>query len=194
MPPTKTIIASRARVMSKPRGVQPAAELSPEARRRYLADAARRELDTLRASLDVRLAALEEALDHPDPRTSLEELVLNLARVATAEAEAAAARACLEAQLDAENRAALGGAEMRRSIEAERAGMDTVRADLEEAQAALEGEREGGAKLRKAIAEARTALEAERAAVISRDRALEQTRVAMLATQEAAEARVGTLD
>ena len=48
--------------MSKPQVVQPAAELSPEARRRYLADAARRELDALRASLDARLAALEDAL------------------------------------------------------------------------------------------------------------------------------------
>src|SRR5258705_3344214 len=150
MPPTKTIIASRARVMSKPRGVQPAAELSPEARRRYLADAARRELDTLRASLDVRLAALEEALDHPDPRTSLEELVLNLARVATAEAEAAAARACLEAQLDAEQRAEFDGDEMRRSLEAERASMDAVRVELEQAQSSLAAEREAGAKLRRA--------------------------------------------
>ena len=109
--------------MSKPRGVQPAAELSPEARRQYLADGARRELDALRASLDARLAALEDALAHPDPRVSLEELVLNLARVATAEAEATAARACLEAQLDAEHRAALDGDEMRRSLEAERAGI-----------------------------------------------------------------------
>src|SRR6185436_20785408 len=134
--------------MIKPHGVQPAAE-SPEARRRYLADAARRELDALRASLDARLAALEDALAHPDPHTSLEELVLDLARVATTEAEASAARACLEAQLDAENRAAQAGAELRRSIDAERAGMETVRAELEEAQAALEGEREGGAKLRK---------------------------------------------
>ncbi|MCU1382384.1 MAG: hypothetical protein JWL71_1081, partial [Acidobacteria bacterium] len=64
-----------------------------------LVTTAQRELDALRAELEARLAALERALTHPEPGVSLEKLLMDLARTATAEAEAAAARATLEAQL-----------------------------------------------------------------------------------------------
>src|SRR5215218_453998 len=100
--------------MSKPHAVPPGAEVSAGARRRFMADAARRELDELRTSLDARLADLEEALANPDPKTSLEELVLELARVATAEADAAASRASLEAQVEAQDRAEAATAEAMR--------------------------------------------------------------------------------
>ena len=89
------------------RRTPPKAEPLPQLVRQYLATNAQRELDTLRSELDSRLAALEGALAHPDPRASLENLVLELARVATAEAEAAATRASLEAQLNAQDRAFL---------------------------------------------------------------------------------------
>jgi hypothetical protein len=50
----------------------PAAELSPETVRQYLAVNAQRELDALRENLDVRLVALEAAVAAPDQPTSLE--------------------------------------------------------------------------------------------------------------------------
>src|SRR5262245_35216368 len=100
---------------------------SPDALRRYLAETAQRELDELRAEFDVRLAALETALSRRDPRTSLEHVVLDLARVATAEAEAAAQRASLEAQIHAETQAAAAEAETRRELESERASNAALR-------------------------------------------------------------------
>ena len=69
--------------------------------RRHLADVTR-ELDGLRTALDTKLATLETALKNPGPDVSLEALVIDLARVATAEAEATAARACLQAKLAGE--------------------------------------------------------------------------------------------
>ena len=180
--------------MSKPHVVPPTAELSPDARRRYLADAARRELDALHVALDQRLAALEHGLAHPDPDTSLEELVLDLARVATAEAEAAAGRASLEAQLYAEDRAAVAEAEARRLLAAERAIAEALRLELEQARTALGAERDAGAKVRKALADARTAVEAERAAVVARDRTVEQARAALLTSQNAVAARGAELE
>src|ERR1700704_849391 len=107
--------------MSNPPVVQPAADLPPDALRRYLAETARRELDALRAAFDARLAALEAALAHPDQHASLETLVLDLARVATVEAESAVARAILQAQSDAQARAAAVTAETLRLLETERA-------------------------------------------------------------------------
>ena len=57
---------------------------SSQALRQSLAASARHELDTLRAELETRLGALEAALAQPDPAPSLERLVIDLARVATA--------------------------------------------------------------------------------------------------------------
>src|ERR1700722_12376561 len=79
MPLTKTIIGSRGLAMSNQRKAQPAADLSLDVLRSYLSDNARRELDTLRTSLDARLGALEDALAHPERQASLEALVLDLA-------------------------------------------------------------------------------------------------------------------
>ena len=92
--------------MSDSRSPQPLPGQTPDAIRRALVDAAQRELDGLRAALDMRLAALETALAQPNQQTPLEHLVLDLARVATAEAESAATRACLQAQFEAQQRAA----------------------------------------------------------------------------------------
>src|SRR3978361_1922241 len=111
--------------------VDPSADASQQAIRHSLADAAGRELDALRAALDVHLSALEAALAHPDPRTSREELVLNLARVAHARARASAPRAARLGQLAAQAHADAAVAEAQRALDAERAIAVSVRSDLE---------------------------------------------------------------
>ncbi|HET6955296.1 MAG TPA: hypothetical protein VFI56_01905, partial [Vicinamibacterales bacterium] len=83
---------------------------SQQAIRQSLLANARHELDTLRAELETRLAALETALALPNP-PALERLVIDLARVATAEAESAAVRATLEAQTQAQDDAGVAVAE-----------------------------------------------------------------------------------
>ena len=55
-----------------------------------LPEEAQRHLDALRGAIDLRLAALEAALSDPTRSTALEALILDLARVATLEAQAAA--------------------------------------------------------------------------------------------------------
>ena len=77
---------------------------SPDALRNYLSERSRTELDELRSELDARLLALENALTSPDDCESLESLVIDLARVAMDEAEAAARRAIFDAQSDAQYR------------------------------------------------------------------------------------------
>ena len=121
--------------------------------RRYLADAAVRELDTLRAQLDTRLAALETALAHPERYASLDTLVVELARVATAEAEAAARRAAVEAQAQAQ-----------RSVEADRAAAAAVRSELDQARAALRHERDAAGGMRQELSTVGGALEEARTA------------------------------
>jgi hypothetical protein len=167
--------------------VSPAADPSPETVRQYLAANAQRELDALRAALDVRLSALEAALAHPDPRTSLEGLVLDLARIATAEAESAAGRASLEAQLHAQERAAVAVATAQRSLEAEQAITKALRLELEQARTALDAEREAAARLRQELDRAGQSLEQDRAAGVEAFRELERARAAL---QDALEAGV----
>jgi chromosome segregation ATPase len=89
----------------------------------------------------VRLNALESALARPDSRHQLEDLVLALARVATAEAESAAVRAALAARIEAKEAADRAVAELQHAIETERASARTARMELAEAQSALEHER-----------------------------------------------------
>src|SRR3989442_14395021 len=118
--------------------------MSTDALRRYLDETAQRELDELRAALDERLSALEHALAHPSPKTSLADLVLELARVATAEAEAAAARACLQAQVDAQQRAK-PGVDAQHSFDAERAVTTALRLEIEHVRTAPKAESENHA-------------------------------------------------
>src|SRR5262245_16171645 len=158
--------------------------MSIDAARRYLDETAQRELDDLRAALDVRLAALEAALANPNPKTSLANLVLDLARVATAEAEAAAARASLAAQVDAHQRAATG-ADAQHSLEAERSANRALRLEIEQVQKTLKAESEGAARLRQQIEELRGAHDSARAADSGRSRELEHARAALMAEQDA---------
>ena len=126
--------------MSKQQIAPPAGDPSPDTIRQYLAATAQRELDALRAQLDERLSALEAAIARPDQRGSLERLVLDLARVATAEAQSAAARATLEAQLHAQERAAASATDVQRALDAERSMTTAVGLEVEQLRTALETE------------------------------------------------------
>src|SRR5437764_9861895 len=145
--------------MSKQQIAPPAGDPSPDTIRQYLAATAQRELDALRAQLDERLSALEAAIARPDQRGSLERLVLDLARVATAEAQSAAARATLEAQLHAQERATAAASEAQRLLAEERATTTALRFDLEQARAALDAEQETAVRLRQESDRIRQAVE-----------------------------------
>src|SRR5579862_9592851 len=134
------MMALRLHSARRPRAMNSAA--APEMRRDEVC-AAQQELESLRALLEDRLAALEAALESPNEGDSLESLVLDLSRVATEEAQAAARRACLETQLDAETRMAAVRATAQRAVDIERsAGADLrhVFRESEQQREALERE------------------------------------------------------
>lgn len=110
----------------------------PDRLKQYLTDMARRELDTLRADLEVRLVALETALARPDQHHSIETLVFDLARAATLEAEAAASRAMLAAQIEAQERT--GTADALRDLEAERNAVKALRAEFDQLRSRAEAD------------------------------------------------------
>lgn len=155
--------------------VSPAVDVSPETRQ-HLAAGARRELDALRAELDRCLSALEAALAHPDSRTSLADLVLDLARVATAEAEAAAARAALEAQLLAQERADAAASDAQRALDAERAIAKGLGQDLDRTRTEVSAAREAAAQLQQEFKSVRHSLEQERLQNAEAMRNLERAR------------------
>ena len=99
-----------------------------------LLDSAQRQLDALRAAISARLAELESALNDPAGAGALTGLILDLSRLATTEAQAAAARACLEVKHDGE--AALLEADARSSgaMAAERKTSSDLRKALEASQ------------------------------------------------------------
>src|SRR5690242_8740837 len=96
-----------------------------------LLDSAQDQLNILRGTIDTRLADLESALADQSRMAALPGLILELSRLATAEAQAAATRAVRQVQND--TAAAVADAEARSS-------------------AALEVERRTTQELRKAIA------------------------------------------
>jgi hypothetical protein len=94
----------------------------------HVSQAAREQIDALRAAMDGRLAALEGSLAGlegslagPDPCEPLERLVQDLSRAAADQAEAAATCARLETQEAAETQLAAARAEAQTRLEAERA-------------------------------------------------------------------------
>jgi chromosome segregation ATPase len=127
------------------------------------------DLETLRAALDAKLARLEAALAGTDDSESLETLIIDLARVATREADAAATRGSLEARLAAEHLSDARG-EAARAVESERTAVQTLRAQLDAAQATADNERQAAAGLEREAEELREALRVERA----NERALRQ--------------------
>ena len=141
------------------------------------------QLAQLRADFDVRLSALESALADPAQTASLAGLILDLARVATEEAKAAAATAYLDAKREGDARAAQARAEGQSALEAERAANADLRRRAESAapridalerkeshlaasvaklEEALERAREDAARVEHDLANARGALDRER--------------------------------
>ncbi len=185
--------------------VRPEKPSTASAVRRQLSEAAAQELASLRTALDQKLAALEAALASPSQNASLETLVIDLARVATAEAETAAAKACLDVQLEAQRQAA-ARTEAQRALEAERerlAGLQrdldhartaltsqreiamALREDLTAAADALKGEREAAGRLRTRCEEAEGKYDAERMTAAALRRDIEDARTALQAAQQA---------
>jgi hypothetical protein len=96
-------------------------------------------LEDLRHALTSRLAALETALADPGQSGSVERLMIELARVATSEAEASASRAWSEAAVKVRDQAAA----LRKTedaLETERASGASVQRDLDRLRAAYETE------------------------------------------------------
>jgi len=116
-----------------------AAGTQPDTR---MLEAAQRQLDTLRATMDARLADLQVALTDPSRAATLPALVMELSRLATSEAHATTARMCMQLRHDGE--AALAEAEVRHAsmIEAQRKAaweqqraLDAARKRIEELEA-----------------------------------------------------------
>jgi chromosome segregation ATPase len=108
-----------------------------------LADSARQHLAALRGDLESKLTVLEEVLGDPSRGESLAGLILDLSRIATREAQAAATQACLAARAEADKE--IG--QLRNSA---RAALDAAQIALRSANASVEQERATNAELRKA--------------------------------------------
>ena len=112
-----------------------------------LPHSARQQLAVLRSALETRLAALEEVLADPSRGESLAGMILDLSRVATEEAQAAAAQACIATKVEADKEMAA----LRASARAE---LDTAQSALRAAEASLERERATSIELRRAVDQA----------------------------------------
>jgi chromosome segregation ATPase len=123
----------------------------------HLPTRARDELETLHATLDSRLAALEAALADPN-ECALEGLILDLARAATEEAEAVARRASAHARADADAQAG------------------SALSQAQVAEAALSTERQAGLELHRSLGAARTELENGKQQLAAVTRELDQMR------------------
>jgi len=121
-----------------------------------------KEIEALRALLDVRLAALEAALADPSQVESLEQLLFDLARVATEEADATVRKAYADAQRETQAAIAAARSEWQTSVEAGQAAVIQLRGELERAQAAVQSERLALTARERDIEEARAALQRER--------------------------------
>jgi hypothetical protein len=178
--------------------VHSAADPLPDRLRRYLSETARREIDSLRGALESRLQALEAALAHPEAHESIESLVMDLARVATAEAEASTAQRVFEAQLKAQEHAAGAASETTRALEAERATAASLGTELAQARAAFDKEiaheRAATKQARDKLSVAQRELTEARRSLESRSAAIDAARSAATAAQAAAAATMTSLD
>ena len=152
----------------------------------YISEPAHRRLEALRSSVELRLAALEAALADPARGEALEGLILDLARVATEEAQASAANACVDTRLEAETLIRQARAAAQAAVEQEYAASMDVRRALEQARqqiATLEQEKADG------LLSARESFTAE----LTRERALrtELERASAVIERSLAEAQDG---
>jgi myosin heavy subunit len=121
--------------------------LSSDSPNLYVSESAQRRLDALRSSVEVRLAALEAALADPNSGESLETLILDLARVACEESQAAATQACADTRLEAEVNIARARSTAQAALDQEVAAGAEMRGQLEEAELqilALQQDKEDG--------------------------------------------------
>jgi chromosome segregation ATPase len=179
----------------------------PDRLRQYLSETARRELDSLRGALESRLQALEAALapgaapggsGSPGSHDSIARLVMDLARVTTAEAEAASAQRVFEAQLEAQDHAGSAASETTRALEAERATATALGAELAQARAAFDKEiaheRASTKQARDKLSVAQRELTEARRSLESRSAAIDAARSAATAAQAAATATMTALE
>jgi uncharacterized coiled-coil protein SlyX len=151
------------------------------------------ELERLRALLDTKLTELEAALDNPDASDSLERLVIDLARVATREADAAATRAALEAQRAADEQVSRARVDADLAVRAERSTAGAARAELDAARTALDAERANAAAVNRRIEELDAALAAGRAAVRSAEASAEAAEQRLFVVETMKEREFGEL-
>lgn len=157
-----------------------------------LPDAAQRQLDALRAAIDSRLRELDSALADPASAPALPGLILELSRLATAEAQAAAARACLQIKHDSEATLLEQEARSAAAVDTERRAASELRRTLESVQKRLDvAETERHAAVEAAREQARQ-VEGERNARLDLDRTittlerqLEDARNALAESQDA---------
>lgn len=107
------------------------AKASLDALANQLSQVARKEFDALRASLDARIARLDDALPHADSAEALEDLVREVSKAATQQAEEAASRARLEAQEVAQTELAAMRADAKSQLDAAQAANRTLNETIE---------------------------------------------------------------
>jgi chromosome segregation ATPase len=156
-----------------------------------------KEVEALRSSLDTRLNALEKALADPKQHSSLESLILDLARMATEEADATARHAVLDAQQSAQAAAAAALEAEKEESAALRGVIEQAKAALKQAEAALKEERRTAEAANREVAGAhrelaaiRESLEQQQAAAVAQRRELD----AALAAVEAERARTSAME
>ena len=151
------------------------------------------ELDDLRHALTSRLSALESALADPGQTGSLERLMIELARVATAEAEASAARAWAEAAAKVREQA-VTLREAEEALDAERAATATLQRDLGRLRTAYEAECGAVAQLRRDLAAAHAATKGERDSAAQAAATIARLQQDLDNVQRAATSRIAELE
>ncbi|MBI3403653.1 MAG: PilZ domain-containing protein [Acidobacteria bacterium] len=155
--------------------------------------AATGDLDELRHALTARLSALEAALADPGQSAVLERLTIDLARVATAEAEASAAQAWADAAAKVRDHA-VTLRETAAALDAERASTAALQRDLGRLRTAYEAECGTVAQLRRDLAAAHTASKGERDAAAQAAATIARLRQDLDGVQRAAKVRIAELE
>jgi chromosome segregation ATPase len=103
----------------------------------HVADTARSELDGLRAIVEERASALQEALSHPDQESIIARLVQDVSHAAREQAESTAAKARVEVEKRADAELAAARAVAAAQAEAAQAVNTALLGNIEEAQQQL---------------------------------------------------------
>lgn len=146
-----------------------ASHIPPDTR---LLEAAQRQLDTLRATMETRLAELDRAMTDPAYAARLPILIVELAKLATSEAHAATTRACLAVKLESEAMFLETEARQSAALETERKAAWDFRRAYEKAQARVEELETEMNLLLQASREQSIMLEGERAGRLELDRTI----------------------